>query len=219
MRFFRLPRALVAPLLVLSITACDPGDTEGHESSDPDERSLHLYIDSFESTVVDRHSEGGCSYVRTYQAIGDGQGCSRGELDVGLADADGNLVAGGFALCGTMTITTDYDEACHDADETTTESVTEVGFIELSAMDADAPMTMRWRWADGVVLEAEIESARELEAGGEVALRFVDVAETSGGAQREVSVDAEILLVADPEETGGCGVAPGRPSGETLRCG
>ena len=219
MKVFRILRSLVVPCLVLSITACDPGGAEGSESGDPDEWSRVLYIDSFASTVVYRHSYGGCSYVRTYEAIGDGEECNEGALHVGLADSDGDLVAGGFALCGTVTIATDHDEACHGADETTMQPLVDVGFIELSATDADAPMTMRWRWADGLVLEAEIESASELEDGEAVSLRFVDTREAADGAQREVSVDAEIVLVSAAEETGGCGVVPGRPNGETLRCG
>jgi hypothetical protein len=219
MKVFRVLRSLVVPCLVLPITACDPGGTEGSESGDPDEWSRVLVIDSFESTVVYRHSYGGCSYVRTYEAIGDGEGCSGGALHVGIRDSDGDLVAGGFALCGTMTITTDHDEVCHGADDTTMQPLADVGFIELSATDADAPMTMRWRWADGLVLEAEIESARELEDGELVSLRFVDTQAASDGADREVSVDAEIVLVSEPRETGGCGVAPGRPNGEMLRCG
>lgn len=209
-------RALFASCVVLSITACDLGGAERGESSDPDDWSLEVEADSFAFTVVERRSAGGCSYVRTHEAVG--RGCGEGALHVGPADAEGNLVEGGFALCGTMTITTDYDEACQDADETTTESLTEVAFLEFSAMDADAPTTMRWRWADGIVFEAEIESAHELEAGGEVGVRFVDAEQASDGTQREVSVDAEIVLLTW-EETGGCGAAPGRPGAETLRCG
>jgi hypothetical protein len=219
MKLFRILRSLVLPSLVLSFTACDPGGNEGSESSDQDEWSRVLYVDSFESTVVYRHSYGGCSYVRTYETIGDGEGCSEGALHVGLADSDGDLVAGGFALCGSTTITTDHDDACHGMDETTTQPLEDVGFIELSATDADAPMTMRWRWADGLVLEAEIEAASAFGDGEQVSVRFVDGDEASDGAQREVSVDAELVLVSVSEETGGCGVAPGRPSGATFRCG
>lgn len=69
------------------------------------------------------------------------------------------------------------------------------------------------------MLEAESASARELETRGEIGVRFVDVEQATDGAPREVSVDAEIVLVAEPPESGGCGVAPGRPSSETLRCG
>jgi hypothetical protein len=219
MKIFRILRALVLPCFVLSIAACDPGGSEGSESGDSDGWSRVLDIDSFSSTVVYRHSYGGCSYVRTYEAIDDGEACSTGTLHVADDDVDGDLVAGGFTLCGTMRITTDHDEACHGADETTMQPLADVGFIELSAADAEAPMTMRWRWADGLVLEAEIESARALEAGEETTFRFVDAEAASDGAQREVSVDAEIVMFAEPEEFVGCGAAPGMPGAQTLRCG
>ena len=219
MNIFRFLRALVLPCFVLSIAACDPGGTEGSESGDPDAWSRVLDIDSFESTVVYRHSYGGCSYVRTYEAVGDGGACGEGTLHVADDDVEGDRVAGGLTLCGTLKITTDHDEACHGADETTMQPLADVGFIELSAADADAPMTMRWRWADGLVLEAEVASASELEGGGVTSLRLVDAETAADGAQREVSVDAEIELFAEPEVSSGCGAAPGRPGNETLRCG
>jgi len=214
MNLIRNVRSLVVPCLCLLTAACDSAEPA------PDSWSRVLRVESFEATIVERHSYGDCSYVTTYEAIGDGEGCSEGVLHVGLEDPEGELVQGGFELCGTMTIATDHDEACYGDDETTMRPLSDVASIVLEAADADAPMTMKWRWANDLVLESEIDPANALEdAGSSITVQFVDAQMVDEGATREVSVDAEIVLVSDPDAVGACGLSPGRPDGETLRCG
>jgi hypothetical protein len=216
MKLLRIARSLAVSCLCVSTAACDPGEP----AQDSDTWSRLLQVESFAATIVERHSYGGCSYVTTYEVIGDGEECSQGVLHVGLTAPDGELVQGGFDLCGTMTITTDHDEQCYGDDETTTRPLTEFASIQLEADDPEALMTMKWRWADDLVFEAEIDPASELElAGSTVTVHLVDAQTVAEGATREVSVDAEIVLVSDPDAVSYCGLARGRPEGETLRCG